>query len=227
MAEPRIEFEGVSRRFGSIVALAELSILVAAGEVCVLLGKNGAGKTTALRAAASLIYPDSGQVRLGGVSTRSLEIYRVLRSVGYLPQTSLVYEHLTGWEFLRFIGGLYGAGPECFAAAVQRLQRIGMHEASRRLIRTYSLGMRRRIGLLAATLHHPTYLVLDEPSASLDEMGVSMVEELVKGCRESGGVALVSTHDPVFADRIATRICVLDDGRLASDRSREPAARGT
>jgi ABC-2 type transport system ATP-binding protein len=216
--ERRIDFEGVSRRFGSIVALAELSLHVAAGEVCVLLGRNGAGKTTALRAAVSLTHPDSGRVRLGGVPTSSLEIYGILRSVGYLPQTSAVYEHLTGWEFLRFVGGLYGAGPECFAAARQRLERIGMHEASSRLIRSYSLGMRRRIGLLAATLHDPAYLILDEPSASLDDAGVAMVEELVTACRASGGVALVSTHDRALADRIATRICILDEGRLVFDQ---------
>jgi len=227
LPERRIEFEGVSRRFGSVVALVELSLNVTAGEVCVLLGKNGAGKTTALRTAVSLTYPDSGQVRLAGIPTTTLKIYGILRSVGYLPQTSPVYEHLTGWEFLRFVGGLYGAGPERFAVTARRLEKIGMCEASKRLIRSYSLGMRRRIGLLAATVHDPAYLILDEPSASLDDAGVSMVEELVTACTASGGIALVSTHDRPFADRIATRICVLDQGRLVSDRPREPAVRRT
>ena len=226
LAEPRIEFEGVSRRFGSVFALVDMSLRIPGGEVCVLLGGNGAGKTTALQVAVSLIYPTSGQVRLEGVPTRSLEIFRILRSVGYLPQTPAVYEQLTGWEFLRFVGGLYGAGQKCFEAVRERLDRIGMREASGRLIRGYSLGMRRRIGLLAATLHDPTYLVLDEPCASLDETGISMVEELLRACRDSGGVALVASHDRAFADRIATRTCVLDEGHLVSARAREPAARG-
>ena len=214
MGRPQIELEGVTKRYGSIVALADLCLNIEGGELCCLLGRNGAGKTSVINAIMGLTYPTRGEVRIGGVDTRSTEIHEVRRSVGYLPQRSVLYEQLTGREFIRFIGGLYEITAAGFRAADRHLEALGLGDAADRRVREYSVGMKRRLAFMASILHEPAYLILDEPTGSLDVASVVFVEEVMTRYRNEGRLVLFSTHQLDLAERCSDRLVVLDGGRL-------------
>ncbi len=207
-----IELHRVSKRYGRVMALTDLSLHIRPGEICFLLGPNGAGKSTALRLVMGLIHPCSGNVTIEGVSVRSPRIHEVRRRAGYLPQHSPLYEHLTGNEFLRFLAALYGAKKSAVLEAQKLLRKLGMREDSDRLIRTYSIGMKRRVALVASVLNDPTHLIMDEPTASLDSRGVQMVEALLRRYRAGGGAIVLATHRIDLADRLADSLCVLREG---------------
>ncbi len=219
MVRPRIEVERVVKNFGPVTALEDLDLRVKAGEIYCLLGRNGAGKSTALNAVMGLTHPTSGELRIGGVNIRSPEIHKVRQSIGYLPQRSCLYEHLTGREFLRFIGGLYEVSRDAFRVADRRLDALEMTEAADSPIRTYSVGMRRKVGIVASILHEPSYLIFDEPTSSLDPASVQMIKEVMTDSRDQGRLVLLSTHRLDLAEQLADRLGILHSGRLAFEGS--------
>ncbi len=214
MGRPQIELEGVTKRYGSVVALADLCLNIEGGELCCLLGRNGAGKTSVINAIMGHTYPTRGEVRIGGIDTRSTEIHEVRRSVGYLPQRTVLYEQLTGREFIRFIGGLYEINAAGFRAADRHLEALGLGDVADRRVREYSVGMKRRLAFMASILHEPSYLILDEPTGSLDVASAVFVEEVMTRYRNEGRLVLFSTHQLDLAERCSDRLVVLDGGRL-------------
>ncbi len=204
---------GVTVCFGSTVALNSVDLDVRPGAIYCLLGRNGAGKTTALRLIAGLGLPTRGDVRIDGTCVRSPEIHRVRRTLGYVPQDPVLYEQLTGKEFLDFIQELYGVGSEARGAIDLKLSPMDLGTAVDAPIRTYSAGMRRKIALLAALLVDPSFLVLDEPFTSLDLAGTEVLESEMRSLRDRGGLVLVATHDLDLAEKLADRIGILDRGK--------------
>ncbi|MDH5508238.1 MAG: ABC transporter ATP-binding protein [Anaerolineae bacterium] len=211
-----IRTDKLTRHFGALVAVQDLDLTIEPGELFGFLGPNGAGKTTTIRMLIGLLRPTSGTAVVAGhdVATDLLE---VKRNVGYLAQTPLLYEKLTGREFLRFVGGLYNLTDEEIAArSNELLALVDLEEKADQLIESYSGGMRHKIGLCSAMLNHPRVLVLDEPLAGLDPYSARRIKDVLRELCSQGVTVFLSTHILEIAERVCDRVAILDRGRLVA-----------
>lgn len=209
-----IETTNLTRYYGSLAAVQDLNLSVEAGELFGFLGPNGAGKTTTIRMIVGLLRPTSGSVKVGGHDILE-EPLAVKRMVGYLAQSPLLYERLTGREFLRFLGGLYGLSDAAVEARSERLfEMLELTEKADDLIESYSGGMRHKIGLCGALVHEPPVLVLDEPLTGLDPYSARQVKDLLRELCRQGNTVFLSTHVLEIAERVCDRVGILDRGRL-------------
>lgn len=209
-----IRTAGLVKRYGDVVALGGLDLVVPKGTVLGLLGPNGAGKTTAVRILTTLLEPDEGVVEVAGLNVRT-EPDKVRERIGLSGQTAAVDEHLTGYENLEMVGRLYHLGrAKSRARARELLDRFDLSEAADRPAKTYSGGMRRRLDLAAALVTAPDVLFLDEPTTGLDPRSRAQmwaeITELVRG----GSTVLLTTQYMEEADRLADDIVVIDHGRM-------------
>lgn len=213
MTTPALLLDDVSHAFGARSALDHLTLAVAPGEVTALIGLNGAGKTTALRALAGRLRTAQGTVRVLGRDPAALPVDVALR-FGQLVDAPLVYPELTVTENLRCAALLHGSprGTAADAASVT-VDRLGLGAWRTAPARALSLGNRQRLGIGCATLHRPAALVLDEPTSALDPQGVVLVRELVRELADGGAAVLVSSHHLDEVARIADQIVVLHGGR--------------
>lgn len=217
-----IWFEEFTKRFGDHLAVDRLSLAIAPGEVAALLGPNGSGKTTSLKAVAGLLQPTSGRVSIG--SRGSIAWTPCAReSISFLPQRVTFPDSLTGREVVEFYRRLRKCEP---SRSDEMLKFASLNGASKRPVSTYSGGMVQRLGLAVAALPDAPLLLLDEPTAALDPAGLDAFYQLVETRRASGRTVLFTSHQLGDVERIADRIAILVEGKLvALLTSRELASR--
>ena len=209
-----IQTLNLTRYYASLAAVQDLSLTVEPGELFGFLGPNGAGKTTTMRMIVGLLRPTAGTVTVAGHDVQQ-EPVAVKRAIGYLAQTPLLYDKLTGREFLRFLGGLYSLSDEKIEARTEYLlTMMELSDKADQLIESYSGGMRHKIGLCGALLHDPPVLVLDEPLAGLDPHSARRVKDLLRDLCQQGRTVFLSTHVLEVAERVCDRVGILDQGRL-------------
>ena len=217
-----IAFRHFTKRFGASLAVNDLSIEIAPGEVVALLGPNGSGKTTSIKAAAGLIWPTSGEVRIGNPPAPAIDP-AARRICAFLPQRVAFPPQLTGREVIEFYGALRGPGS---SPVDEALKRAALNGASGRPVGTYSGGMTQRLGLAVAMAARAPVLLLDEPTAALDPDGLCTFYGLIEQRRASGQTVLFSSHHMGDIERLADRFLILVQGRLvAALATRELAAR--
>lgn len=207
-----IAFESFSKVYGAHAAVDQLTLTVEPGEVMALLGPNGSGKTTSLKAAAGLIRPSSGRVLVGrpGLPSSRPEARRV---TSFLPQRVAFPETLTGREVVEFYGELREAGGD---RAESALQLAALNGCSSRPVGSYSGGMVQRLGLAVAILADAPVLLLDEPTAALDPAGLEVFYLLIERLRTAGRTVLFTSHQLGDAEQLADRFAVIVEGRLVS-----------
>jgi ABC-2 type transport system ATP-binding protein len=211
-----IETRGLTKRFGSILALDRLDLAVPRGSIFGLLGPNGAGKTTTIRILAGLARPTAGSASVAGVPV-GLGQPELRRRLGYLDQDPRFYSWMKGRELLELVGRLHGlGGAELRTRVAGMLERTGLAGAAERRIGGYSGGMRQRLGIAQALVHGPELLILDEPVSSLDPEGRRDLLELVAGLRGEATVVF-STHVLADVERICDRVAILDRGRRVTE----------
>jgi Cu-processing system ATP-binding protein len=211
-----IAFRHLSKSFGRHVAVRDLSFTVAAGEVVALVGPNGSGKTTSLKAAAGLVRPTGGEVCLGEPALPAhLPISR--RAISFLPQRVGFPDALTGGEVVDFYGRLRGAPP---GRAKEVLALAALNGAAGRMVSTYSGGMVQRLGLAVAALPDAAVLLLDEPTASLDPTGMQAMRSLIEAGRRAGKAVLFTSHQLGDVRQLADRVVILVEGRLVAELTR-------
>ncbi|MEV7889425.1 ATP-binding cassette domain-containing protein [Streptomyces sp. NPDC002817] len=203
--------EGLERRFRDVHALRGLDLGVEEGTVCGLLGPNGAGKTTAVRVLTTLLRPDAGTARVAGYDVVR-EAAQVRRRIAVTGQYASVDGDLTGAENLRLFARLLRAPRTC---AAELLERFGLTDAADRPARTYSGGMRRRLDLAASLITRPTVLFLDEPTTGLDPHSRNEIWDAVRELVGEGTTVLLTTQYLEEADRLADRVVLIDEGRVA------------
>lgn len=209
-----IETTALTRFYGSFPAVQNLDLIVEPGELFGFLGPNGAGKTTTIRMLVGLLRPTSGSATVAGHDVLQ-DPLAAKRSVGYLAQTPLLYNKLTGREFLRFVGGLYKlTDDEVAPRAEQLLDLLELTDKADQLIESYSGGMQRKIGLSAALLHEPQVLILDEPLTGLDPYSARRVKDLLRDLCQRGHTVFMATHVLEIAERMCDRVGILDQGHL-------------
>jgi ABC-2 type transport system ATP-binding protein len=216
---PAIEAEALVKNFGSTVALNGLDLCVPQGGILGMLGPNGAGKTTAVRVLATLLRPDSGRARVLGadVVTGAAE---VRQRIGLTGQYAALDNSLTGRANLVMIGRLSRLGrAEAGRRADELLDRFDLTGAAGRAVKTYSGGMRRRLDLAASLIGRPEVLFLDEPTTGLDPRSRAVMWDIIRDLATGGTTLLLTTQYLDEADRLASQIAVVDDGRMIAEGS--------
>jgi ABC-2 type transport system ATP-binding protein len=220
-----VEVEGLTKRYGPLVAVEDLTFAVPAGEILGVLGPNGAGKTTAIRLLTTILSPTRGTFTVAGIpSPRAAEIRRV---VGALPESAGYPDRETGEEYLRYHARLFGHDrASARSTAESLLRRVGLAERGRSLVATYSRGMRQRLGIARALVNDPQVVFLDEPTLGLDPAGQRQMLELVRRiARERGATVLLSTHLLAEVEEVCTRVLILNRGRIAAEGTVSEVAR--
>src|SRR6476659_3911157 len=213
LVDAPVEVRDLTKRYGTVLAVDHLDFTVGAGQVCGLLGPNGAGKTTALRMLVGLVHPNGGETRLFGEHVRPGSPQ--LRRVGTMIEHASFVPHLTGLANLK---SYWEAGGDRFADADLdgALAVAGLGDAINRKVKTYSQGMRQRLGIARALLGRPELLVFDEPTNGLDPPEMRTVRELVRRGGDEGRTVLLSSHILSEIEQICTHAVVMDRGRLVA-----------
>lgn len=210
-----IEVSNLTKRYGSTLALDNISFSVRRGEILGLLGPNGAGKTTTMRIIVGFLPPTEGRVVVGGYDVLA-EPERVKRIVGYLPESPPLYPELRVWDYLEFVASIRGLrGAARRRKLEEALERCGLEEKRQSWIGSLSKGYRQRVGLAQAIVHDPEVLMLDEPTAGLDPRQIIEVRNLIKGLAGNHTVVL-STHILPEVSAICQRVIIINRGRLAA-----------
>ena len=208
-----LQVEGLTKRYGAVMAVQNLSLAVHEGEVLGFLGPNGAGKTTSINMLCGLLRPDAGRVLIHGQPIADGDA-NVRARVGMCPQSTVVWERLTCLEQLQFIGEMYGLpGSLARERSAQLLDQLDLLEKQDRQARTLSGGMRRRLSLALALVHDPAIVVLDEPELGLDPQSRIKVRDFIRSLARRKTIIL-TTHNMDEADRVADRIAIIDRGEL-------------
>jgi ABC-type multidrug transport system ATPase subunit len=215
-----ITTRNLTKRFGHVEAVHEVSLDVREGDRYGLLGPNGSGKTTLVRMLLGLVYATSGEISVLGQRVPK-HVSRVLPEIGALIEEPAAYPHLSGRANLRLLdaagprsAGTHGARRTRRRRVDEALEQVGLAGIDRRPVRTYSLGMRQRLGLAAALVRRPRLLILDEPTNGLDPRGIRDIRNLLIGLNDSGVTVFMSSHLLQEVSAVCTRIGVIDAGRL-------------
>ena len=209
----RVEFGGAVPK----VALAGLNLSVNAGEVFGFLGPNGAGKTTTMNVLLGFVNATSGTAQLFGVDVRQ-PIAR--QRIGYLPELTYYYKFLTAEEILRFYAKIFKIPKGEIESRIDAvLKLVELHDARKRLIKTYSKGMQQRVGLAQALINNPDLLILDEPTSGLDPIGRMQVREIILRLKNEGKTVFFSSHELGEVETVCDRVAILSGGELKAEGS--------
>ena len=209
-----IAIHDLVKRYGTFTAVNGVTLDVASGEIHGFLGPNGAGKTTTIRMVAGLLKPTSGRILVNGHDLAQ-EPEAAKLSLGFIPDRPFIYDKLTGGEFLRFHGGLYGLGEPVIAERVREM--LELFELTRwenELVESFSHGMKQRLVMCAAFLHRPRAVVVDEPMVGLDPRGARLIKDVFRRMSERGVGILMSTHTLEVAQEMCDRISIILKGKI-------------
>lgn len=207
-----IRCDKLTKSFGSLRAVNELSFEVTPGEILGFLGPNGAGKSTTIKMICGLLHPDSGDVLIEGKNLRKHP--EIIHKIGICPQENIFWPKLTGLEQLIFMANMHGvSGKEARSRAVKILDDLGLSAKARALSSKWSGGMKRRLNIALALIHNPDILVLDEPEAGLDPQSRLMVRDYIRSLTPDKTV-LLTTHNMDEADRMSDRVAIIDTGEI-------------
>jgi ABC-2 type transport system ATP-binding protein len=209
-----IELKEVTKYYGDKLAVDHLTLEVPNGKLFAFIGPNGAGKTTTVKMIAGLLNPTSGQIIIDGKNMRdaSLDIKQI---VSYIPDQPFLYEKLTGREFLNFIAQMYNIQPDDFSLQITYYFDIfQMGNYIDQLIEGYSLGMKQKLVIVAALIHNPRIIIVDEPLVGLDPANVKVVKDIFRQQVKNGAIVFMSTHILSIAQEIADIIGVIYQGKL-------------
>jgi len=219
-----IEISNITKRFGALTAVDDVSFNVGRGEVLGFLGPNGAGKSTTMKMVTGFLTPDEGSIRIGGMDIAAHPV-EVKRWIGYLPEGAPLYGEMTTRGFLQFIAGIRGLkGAEAERRIDSVVETVSLESVLQMPIDTLSKGFKRRVGLAQAILHDPQVLVLDEPTDGLDPNQKHEVRALIRGMSQEK-VIVLSTHILEEVDAVCTRATIIANGRLVSDGTPEALLR--
>jgi ABC-2 type transport system ATP-binding protein len=197
-------------------AVDNLQLEVQPGEIFGFLGPNGAGKTTTIKAVVGLLRPDHGRILVDGVDVWASPI-EAKRRVGFVPDTPDVYDRLTGREYLSFIADVFEVPPaERDRRAAELLEMFALKDAIGDLVQSFSHGMKQKLAVTAALLHHPRLFILDEPMTGLDPRSSHLFKEMMRAHCDGGGSVFFSTHILEVAERLCDRIGIINRGKLVA-----------
>jgi ABC-2 type transport system ATP-binding protein len=216
-----IEAGHLRKQFGTVTAVDDVSLAVMEGEIFGFLGPNGAGKTTTIRLLTAVLTPDAGSVLIRGIDIHRHPLEAKMQ-MGVIPENSTVYGDLSPLQNLRLVGKLYGLPHALREERMEEiLGQLGLWERRSDPVRTFSKGMRQRISIACAILHHPPVLFLDEPTAGLDVQSRRLVIETIHRMNEEGSTIFLTTHNIEEANTLCERVSIISQGRIIATGSPE------
>ena len=220
-----IELIDLTKRYNDFPAVNGLNLAIQKGEIFGFIGPNGAGKTTTINMMAGVLAPTSGAVMICGINIQD-HPKKAKSKIGYIPDRPYLYEKLTGIEFLKFIGDLYGVDEGTFLnRSREKLQLFSLSEWADDLIESYSHGMKQRLVMASALLHDPEVIIIDEPMVGLDPLVINMVKSLFQHLAKEGVTIFMSTHTLKVAEDICDRIGIIHKGALVATGTSEDLKR--
>jgi ABC-2 type transport system ATP-binding protein len=214
-----LELKSVTKRFSAIPVVRDVSFTVRRGEVLGYLGPNGAGKTTTIRMLAGLLQPTRGELLLDGRPIHS-DLFRYKARLGYVPEQSEIYPHLSASDYLRMVGRLRGLPEDPLDRKIRDfLVALGLGEDMNGPIAAFSKGMRQKVLLASALLHDPDVILLDEPLSGLDVTTGLVVRDLIRRLAAENKIIVYSSHVLEVTEKICSRVIILHQGRIVADDS--------
>lgn len=209
-----IRFENVTKKYGDIVAVNDLSLEVKKGECFVFLGPNAAGKTTTIKLITGLLRPTAGRIYVAGCDLQ-VDAIKAKQKISYMPDVPYLYEKLTGYEFLEFVGRLFKIQEDTLHKQIREyISLFDMERYQYQLIEDYSHGLKQRLTICAALIHDPEIIVVDEPMVALDPIGIRLVKDIIRQRVKNGTTVFMSTHTLSLAEELADRIGIIHKGKL-------------
>lgn len=211
-----LQLQRISKSYakGRVKAVDELSLHVGRGEIFGFIGPNGAGKTTTIKMICGITNPDEGDILIDGKSILSQPIKAKL-AMGYVPDAANVYERLTGLEYLNFLADVYGVDAQTRAERIDKyMTMFEIKDAAGDIIKSYSRGMRQKLTVTGALLHHPPLWILDEPMSGLDPRSAHQLKQEMRAHCDDGNTVFFSTHVLEVAEKLCDRIGIINHGKL-------------
>jgi ABC-2 type transport system ATP-binding protein len=223
---PAIEIRGLRKVYGAKAAVDGLTLTVERGCFFGFLGPNGAGKTTTIRMLMGLAPPTEGRIRILGREMPE-EALEIKARIGLVPDESLLFDHLTGLEFVEFVGRMYGLGRELSKRRAGELMELfELDTAGRKVIAEYSKGMRKRVAMAAALIHRPELFLLDEPFEGVDAVGARLMKDILLEQVRQGATIFLTSHVLEVVERLCDRVAIIHQGRLIVEGSMEDLRAG-
>lgn len=226
MPDIAVQTYGLTRRFDDVVAVRDVNLTVEAGRFFGFLGPNGAGKSTTIKMLTGLLAPSDGSVKIAGLdmASHSLEAKRL---IGVVPEGIALMGRLTGFEYLRFVGRMYGlTRAQAEERAQELLQFMDLASAPRKLVADYSHGMQRKLALAAAVIHTPRILFLDEPFEGVDAIAAGTLKRMLQRMTERGVTIFLTTHVLEIVEALCSHVAIIDNGSLVAQGSLEELRAG-
>ena len=218
-----IKLTNLTKNYGKLKAVNDITLHVTQGEIFGFLGPNGAGKTTTIKMMAGLLQPTGGSILIGGYDIQK-EPLKAKFITGFIPDRPFLYEKLTATEFMNFVADLY----EMKSAGTrikELLELFGLPEWANELVENFSHGMKQRLVMAAALLHEPKVLVVDEPMVGLDPRGARLVKDIFKKIAAQGVTVFMSTHTLEIVEQMCTRVAIINKGEIIAEGSVEELGR--
>jgi ABC-2 type transport system ATP-binding protein len=226
MDVPAIATEGLTRRFGDLIAVENVNLHVAAGQFFGFLGPNGAGKSTTIKMLTGLLSPSSGRIRILGLDLIDNPI-EVKKQIGVVPEGMALFGRLTGAEYLTFVGRMYGLDSETAAKrTAELLELMELSAQPKKLVTDYSHGMQKKLALAAAVIHGPRVLFLDEPFEGVDAIASGTLKSMLQRMIARGATIFLTSHVLEIVERLCSHVAIIDKGQLVAQGSLEELRAG-
>ena len=220
-----LEVQELTKQFGHRTAVDRVTFKIRPGEIVGYLGPNGAGKSTTVKMIVGMLKPSGGQILFNGLPVKS-DLAGFKMRIGYVPEEAVLYTHISGVEYLQLIGRLRGLGEHVLTEKTDALLKACLlHPYKYSPIVSYSKGMKQKLMLLAALLHNPELLILDEPFSGLDVSSVLVFRKLLKSLAASGKAIIFSSHILEITEKICDRVLIVHEGHVVADDSVDNLAR--
>jgi len=219
METPAIQTHGLTRRFGALTAVEDVTLSVAPGQFFGFLGPNGAGKSTTIKMLTGLLEPSAGTIEILGqpFSSSALELKR---QIGVVPEGMTLLGRLTAPEFLHFVGRMYGLDKETTRQRTEELlDFMQLADESRKLVTDFSHGMQKKLAMAAAVIHGPKVLFLDEPFEGVDAIAAGTLKTMLQGMLNRGATIFLTTHVLEIVERLCSHVAIISQGRLVANGS--------
>jgi ABC-2 type transport system ATP-binding protein len=221
-----ISTQGLTRRFGQLVAVDGIDLHVAPGQFFGFLGPNGAGKSTTIKMLTGLLAPTSGRIEILGLDLENNSV-EVKRQIGVVPEGMALFGRLTGSEFLNFAGRMYGLDRETAAKrTVELLDFMQLADQPKKLVTDYSHGMQKKLAMAAAVIHGPKVLFLDEPFEGVDAIAAGTLKSMLQGMIARGATIFLTSHVLEIVERLCSHVAIIHQGRLVAQGSLEELRAG-
>jgi ABC-2 type transport system ATP-binding protein len=221
-----IQTHGLTRRFGALTAVDDISFSVAPGQFFGFLGPNGAGKSTTIKMLTGLLEPSAGSIEILGkpFSASALELKR---QIGVVPEGMALFGRLTAPEYLRFVGRMYGLDKQTTNLRTQELlEFMQLANENKKLVTDFSHGMQKKLALAAAVIHGPKVLFLDEPFEGVDAIAAGMLKTMLQGMINRGATIFLTTHVLEIVERLCSHVAIISKGRLVANGPLEQLREG-